>query len=72
MIAYAGGGALETVKVGETGILFHEQTVSALSEAIREFEKKEFKPERLRKNAEGFSKERFQKEFHSVLDLISS
>jgi len=72
VIAYAGGGALETVKAGETGILFNKQTVSALSGAIREFEKKEFKVERLRQNAEGFSKERFQKEFLSALNQISS
>lgn len=38
VIAYARGGALETVIDGKTGILFHEQTVEALLGAISRFE----------------------------------
>lgn len=34
-IAYAAGGALDTVRDGETGFLFHEQTVPALVEAMQ-------------------------------------
>lgn len=38
VIAYAAGGALDTVVHGKTGILFDEQSVDGLIEAIEEFE----------------------------------
>ncbi len=38
VIAFARGGALETVIDGRTGILFHEQTVEALADALARFE----------------------------------
>ena len=70
VIAYGKGGVIETVTPGETGIFFHEQTVEGLIEAIREFEsgKYDFDLERIRKNAERFSKDRFQREFSELVD----
>jgi glycosyltransferase involved in cell wall biosynthesis len=38
VIAFARGGALETVVDGRTGLFFHEQTVDALIDAIGRFE----------------------------------
>lgn len=38
VIAYGRGGALDTVKDGETGLLFHEQTAEALAAAMRRYE----------------------------------
>lgn len=38
VIAYAKGGALETVVDGETGLFFHEQTPEALADAMTRFE----------------------------------
>lgn len=38
VIAYGQGGALDTVKDGETGLLFREQTVDALCDGILRFE----------------------------------
>ena len=38
VIAYGRGGALETVRDGETGLFFPEQTVESLCHAIEEFE----------------------------------
>ena len=38
VIAFGAGGALETVKDGETGLFFREQTVESLCGAIEEFE----------------------------------
>ncbi|MGI4777619.1 MAG: glycosyltransferase [Janthinobacterium lividum] len=38
VIAFAKGGALETVVEGETGLFFHAQTVDALVDVIRRFE----------------------------------
>lgn len=55
VIAYAKGGALETVKEGKTGIFFNEQNPSSLSKAIQEFEKQTFNHKHIRKHAENFS-----------------
>ncbi|MFT4269023.1 MAG: glycosyltransferase [Xenophilus sp.] len=41
VIAYARGGALETVVDGRTGLLFHEQTADALIDTLRRFEASE-------------------------------
>lgn len=70
VIAYGKGGAVETVIPGETGILFREQTVESLIHAVQEFEarKHPFDPERLRKNAERFSKARFRREFSELVE----
>ena len=38
VIAYGRGGALDTVIDGETGLLFHEQSVEGLIEAVERFE----------------------------------
>lgn len=62
-IAFAGGGALETVvptdsrRIG-TGILFGEQTAAGLIEGVREFLRIEdqFEPERLRAHAARFAR----------------
>jgi glycosyltransferase involved in cell wall biosynthesis len=73
VIAFAGGGALETVRAlgssNPTGILFPQQSVSALTEAINAFERNReaFLPKNCRDNAERFSVERFRKGF---MDLV--
>ncbi len=70
VIAYGKGGVTETVVPRETGIFFHEQTVESLSEAVQEFEtsKYRFDLERIRQNAERFSKRRFQREFSELVE----
>lgn len=64
VIAYAEGGALETV-TSETGILFKPQTERALSEAVLEIEKNavKFLQAVCRDRAAEFSRARFQAEF---------
>lgn len=70
VIAYAKGGALETVIDGETGIHFHEQTVEALMDAVGKLERGEvvFDPKVLRCHAEKFSKERFKQQIQQFID----
>ncbi len=74
VIAYGRGGARETVIDGETGIFFHEQTPEAIAEAIGRFEQHGdgFDPETMRKNAERFSKKRFQEEFRGLVEKLVS
>lgn len=58
-VAYRGGGALETVRDGETGVLFDAQTPEALSRALDRLEAGTWAPQRLRVHAEGFSEAAF-------------
>lgn len=62
VIAYAGGGALETIVEGVTGIFFYGQSVTHLINAVKNFVQKEsyFKPDVIRKNALRFDKEIFK------------
>lgn len=70
VIAFDRGGATETVRPwvegveGATGIWFSTQTPAALAEAMLRFEaaEKQFHPELLRRHAERFATERFQRE----------
>jgi len=69
VIAFATGGALETVVDGETGYFFHEQTPEALVAAVREFEALEAPPAAAacRLRAEEFSPELFRSRIASFL-----
>ena len=62
VIAFAKGGALETVRHGVSGILFHEQSPEALNAAIAEFEsgQMDFDPAKLREYARQFDESRFR------------
>jgi glycosyltransferase involved in cell wall biosynthesis len=53
-IAYAYGGALDTVIEGLSGTLFHEQSVGALSEALRGFKPERYDPARIRAHSEQY------------------
>ena len=63
VIAFKKGGALETVIHGKTGMFFEEQTIESLGKAIKGLRDLRFKKDDLRKNAQKFSKEKFQREF---------
>lgn len=56
VIAFGKGGALDTVKPNVSGLLFQEQTVSALNAAVEAFEAApaQFDPHAIRAHAEGF------------------
>jgi glycosyltransferase involved in cell wall biosynthesis len=54
VIAFAAGGALDMIQDGVNGVLFHEQTVAALIEAIRRFERLTFDPAVVRRSAAKF------------------
>jgi glycosyltransferase involved in cell wall biosynthesis len=54
VIAFAGGGALDTVQDGVTGVHFHEPTVEALTAALQRFQRVRFDPPALRAAAQRF------------------
>jgi glycosyltransferase involved in cell wall biosynthesis len=65
VIAYGKGGAAEIILPDKTGVLFHEQSVAALIDAVEVFEHAQdrFDPVVIRANAQRFSRQRFQEEF---------
>jgi glycosyltransferase involved in cell wall biosynthesis len=69
VLAYGRGGALETIVAGETGLFFNEQTALSLLSCVEEFEASShsYCPNRIRKNAERFSRDRFEREFSSFV-----
>jgi glycosyltransferase involved in cell wall biosynthesis len=69
VIAYKGGGALETVIEGETGLLFPEQSPGSLSEAIQKLQDSPhcFRTDAIVDNARRFSKARFQSSFREFI-----
>lgn len=56
VIAYGKGGALDIVQDGESGVLFHEQTVESVVDAIKRADKIDFLPGTLRRKAKRFDK----------------
>ncbi|NIZ18615.1 glycosyltransferase family 4 protein [Spirochaetales bacterium BR151] len=70
VIAYAKGGALETVIPEVSGILFQEQTVDSLQGAIEQLEAnpQRFNPKTLYAHAQKFSKERFKEQMHRYIE----
>ena len=67
VIAYAAGGALETVINKKTGILFNSQTSKSLNDAIILFENTFFDADIIRKNAVQFSIENFKSDFKKLV-----
>src|SRR6185503_17200185 len=59
VIAYRGGGAVETVVDGKTGIFFDQPTSRALSGAIEQFESMMWSQILLRRHAEKFDQNVF-------------
>jgi len=70
VIAFRGGGALETVREGETGLFFAPATAEALAAAIKKAARIKFSPARCRAQAARFSRERFLKEFRTLVKEI--
>lgn len=62
VIAFRGGGYMESVIEGKTGVFFDKPTVDSLARAVRRFEKMDIKSEDCIKQAKKFSKERFKKQ----------
>lgn len=70
-IAYAAGGALETVLAGETGEFFESAEPEALAAILRAFDRARYRPERLRAHAEQYSPERFRSRLRELVDRVA-
>jgi len=66
-VALARAGALDTVRDGDTGVLFHEDTAESLEGALRVVQERSWDARLLRVHAESFSEEVFETRFRTVL-----
>jgi glycosyltransferase involved in cell wall biosynthesis len=72
VIAFAAGGALDTVIDGSTGLLFSEQSLQGLVRAVLRFEeiRDSFDPVAIRAHAEQFSTDRFTAQFRTCVNTL--
>jgi glycosyltransferase involved in cell wall biosynthesis len=68
VIAYAGGGALDTVIEGVTGTFFYEQTPESLAQAVRRFDESAFDPGAIRAHAEKFDVSVFKSQLRAFIE----
>jgi glycosyltransferase involved in cell wall biosynthesis len=68
VIAFRGGGYIESIIEGKTGVFFDKPTVESLVGAIKRFEKTKIKPEDCITQAKKFSKERFKREIKEFVE----
>jgi glycosyltransferase involved in cell wall biosynthesis len=68
VVAFARGGALETVAAGRTGVFFEEPAPEAMARAIEACRRTAWDPAAIRANAERFSKRRFQEELKRIAE----
>lgn len=67
VIAYGKGGVLDSVINGKTGLFYGNQEVSDIVNAVNTFEKLDFDPVEIRKNAELFSIAQFKDKYSSFV-----
>ena len=66
VIAYHGGGALETV-VNHTGMFFHEKTPEAIVETVQQFNVNQFDPMAIQKHARQFDISVFRQQIQEII-----
>jgi glycosyltransferase involved in cell wall biosynthesis len=67
VVAYGGGGALETVVDGETGVFFDSLDAASLAGALSRAASIRFEPARARAQAERFSRERHRAQLEALV-----
>jgi glycosyltransferase involved in cell wall biosynthesis len=68
VIAYAKGGATETVMDRETGVYFHERTPDDLNRALTTLKQLRLDPEKIRTHALQFGKENFVRSVQTYIE----
>jgi glycosyltransferase involved in cell wall biosynthesis len=68
VLAFGGGGALETVLPGQTGLFFAELTASSLGAALEKFRGLKFNQTAIRAHAETFSRRAFQEKLAAYIE----
>lgn len=68
VIAYRGGGALDTVIPGKTGEFFDEMTTDSLAAAMQHFDAKRYAPVEIREHALRFDKQAFNQQLRDFIE----
>ncbi|MBI4058731.1 glycosyltransferase [Candidatus Microgenomates bacterium] len=68
VIAYKGGGALETVVAGKTGEFFTEQTVESLARTIKNFKRENYDVKIIQAHTRRFSQRMFVQKFKRLIN----
>jgi glycosyltransferase involved in cell wall biosynthesis len=71
VLAFAGGGARQTVVPGVTGEFFSEQTVAAIRGAVRRFDPGAYDPERVRAHAEQWDRQAFRRRLRETVEAVA-
>ena len=72
VVALRGGGALDTVVEGESGIFFSEPSVKSLIEAMERVESSAWDRTAIRAHAATFSRERFLQQFGDEIEKVTA
>jgi glycosyltransferase involved in cell wall biosynthesis len=70
VVAFGRGGATETVAKGVSGVFFAEQSVEAISSAVRSLEDIEFDPEKIVAHARQFGRDQFFQKMRAHIDRL--
>jgi glycosyltransferase involved in cell wall biosynthesis len=68
VVAFAGGGATDVIRDGETGVLFDEATPASLGQAVDRLERLRLEPARLRACARRFDRAEFERRFGGFVE----
>jgi glycosyltransferase involved in cell wall biosynthesis len=68
VVAYAAGGALETVREGITGRFFRQPSAAALAVAVAAIHTDDTDPQVIRRHAEGFGSDVFSTKLRALID----
>lgn len=71
VIAFRGGGALETIKEGKTGYFFDAQSKQSLVAALKNFDKYAFDPQECMQHANRFSFDSFKSSFLKLVKRVT-
>jgi len=70
VVAFRGGGALDTITPGENGIFFDRQTADCLAKALLGVAARQWDPERIRQTAERFGEEVYTRELFRLIEQV--
>jgi glycosyltransferase involved in cell wall biosynthesis len=71
VLAYADGGAPQTVVPGMSGELFPEQSPAAIVQAVERFQPEAYEPARIREHAMNWSRDRFRRNLTEVVERVA-
>ena len=72
VVAFRGGGALDTVVEGRTGIFFDEPVVNSIRGALEQAGARQWNRGQIREHAASFSRARFQQQMKDALQQVAS